>query len=105
VKTFLVLLALAIAGIGGIGQSYANSFVVCNDADKAYVLPEEIVVSHDGIFVLVGEEMIQVQAILQNDIGIYYLRPSIYWTCKKCGYSKNPAWINFCQNCKKRYDA
>jgi hypothetical protein len=104
-KVFLMLLVLAIAGISGISQSYANSLIFCSDADKAYIAPDQVTVSPDGIFVLVEGEMIQVQAILQDNKGIYYLKPSIYWTCRKCGYSKNPAWTNYCQSCKRHYNA
>lgn len=103
-KVFFVFLVLTIAGIGGTNQSYANVFVFSSDADKLYVSPDQVMISHEGIFVLVEEEFIQVQAILQDDNGIYYLRPSIYWSCKKCGYSQNPAWTNYCQNCKRRFN-
>ncbi len=104
-KVFLMLLVLTIAGIGGSSQSYANSLVFCSDGDKVYVSPDQVIVSHDGIFVLDEGEMILVQAILQDSQGIFYLKkPAVYWTCKKCGYSRNPAWTNYCQKCEKRYN-
>ena len=104
VKVLLITVALFLAGIGGTYQSYCSSLFISSDVDKVYVSPEHVIVSLEGIFVLIGEERMQIQAIMQDDNGIYYLRPKFCWTCKKCGYSENPPWTNYCEKCRSRYD-
>lgn len=72
------------------------------DAEKEYIMPEQIVISSEGIFVINGKESFQISAIMRDHAGLYYLRRSIYWTCKNCR-TANPAWRNTCKNCKKPY--
>lgn len=102
-KLFLVLSALMLAGMGNL-SSYEDSFVFNNAKDKIYVSPEQVVISSEGIFVVTEGEVVAVQGILHDCEGTYYLRMSIYWTCRRCGYTDNPAWTSYCEQCKRHYN-
>ena|ERR1700722_3246733 len=104
-RIFFWCLFLILTGAGGLNQTYATIQTVSFDeGSKIYVSPEQIQITKDGIFVVLEFEYIQIQAIMQDDQGIHYLKiPPLYWTCRKCGYSGNPPWINYCQQCGRHY--
>lgn len=103
IKNFLLCVILLVTGIVGINQSYANDFSSHSDAEKMYVLPEEVEITSEGIFVLFEGEKMPVQAIIEDDQGIYYLFPPKFtWTCGNCK-EKNAPWRVLCWNCGKHY--
>lgn len=97
---FLLFVVLSLCGINHID---GHSLILCSDADKVYVSADQVLVSSEGIFVSLGAETVAVSILMQDNQGIYYLTPSIYWRCKSCGYAKNPAWTNYCEECGLHY--
>ncbi|NGX60575.1 MAG: hypothetical protein K940chlam9_00036 [Chlamydiae bacterium] len=103
-KYILSFIFLTVMLLAKIAPSYAECIVFCSEEEKVYVEQEQIFFENEAIFINTPEGIVEVQGIFQDDQGIFYLKPTLYWTCKKCGYSGNPAWTKYCQNCKKRYN-
>jgi len=87
--------------------SFASGF--CADgpkiesADKIYVKPHEISISENGMFLLLQNTWVAIEALHADEVGVYAARPEIKltWTCRHCN-KENPWYVSECQHCGKR---
>lgn len=95
-KIFYPFLVLAIVGIN---HSYATNCPILCHANKASS-PNQVVFSHDEVFGLAKEKMIDTPTPLTEEEEINSFT-SFYWTCKICNYGRNLPWNDFCRICER----
>lgn len=70
-----------------------------------YVQPDQIAITHEGIFLQLYDEWIPTEALHYDTSGLFITNMSdewsVHWTCSVCGYS-NSLWRNTCKNCGHR---
>ncbi len=81
---------------------------VCKCHERIYVLPEQLGMSSEGIFVNLNDEWIEVQSVYSDESGIYISPLSIesngcrngYTPCRNCGRCVNEQY-DICPICHK----
>lgn len=75
-----------------------SEFVQC---EKIYLQLDQVMITLDGIFVLLEDDWITTDAIYKDSFGLFF-KPrdewTVHWKCPICGF-KNSAWKRSCGNC------
>ena|SRR3989304_5134846 len=68
--------------------------------EKIYVLPENIAVHNNTIFVNLNSEWFQTNALFSDNSGVYVQSNSVIgeWQCWRCGFMNMP-WTLACHKC------
>lgn len=86
-----------IAHIGN--ASILDDTIAKDNNQKVFIKPSQVVFSEQGeIFVLVNNEMVQVNCLKTNHQGIYFERKTGYWVCPRCG-NRNELGCWDCARC------
>jgi methionyl-tRNA synthetase len=88
-----------------LAQHHAENQKIVSLKQKIYVEPSQIYFSNNHIFVQSTKEMIQIQGIKSDELGVYYqAEHPQFWYCeyifsngKRCGHYNTYSY--YCENC------
>lgn len=68
---------------------------------KHHVSSNQIYLTEDGIFLNLGDVLLQAESLFHDDAGFYYLEEGMYWICRRCG-ALNDLDNSSCYRCGER---